>query len=159
MTLDNLFSDWGGMLRILVTATAAYAILVAVLRVSGKRTLSKLNAFDLIVTIALGSTLASVITSDSLPLAEGLLALVLLVLFQLSVTSLSVRWPAFDRAIKSEPSLLLRDGRPIDSVLRRERITRDELLAAIRDAGARDLEDAEAVFLESDGSLTALLRR
>ena len=83
MTLDNLFSDWGGMLRILVTATAAYAILVAVLRVSGKRTLSKLNAFDLIVTIALGSTLASVITSDSLPLAEGLLALVLLVLFLL----------------------------------------------------------------------------
>lgn len=56
------------MIRVAVTATVAYVWVVVILRASGKRTLSKLNAFDLIVTVAMGSTLASVITSKSLAL-------------------------------------------------------------------------------------------
>lgn len=159
MSFAHLFDGWGGLLRVLVVALAAYPALVLVLRLSGKRSLSKLNAFDLVVTVALGSTLASVITSSDLPLAEGLLALALLVVLQFAVTFLSVRWPRFDGWVKSEPSLLLRAGRPLDAALRRERVTREELRVAVRQAGGRDLDDAEAVVLESDGSLTAILRR
>ena len=78
-----LFDGWSGVVRILIIAPAAYAALVLILRLSGKRTLSKLNAFDLIVTIAIGSTLASIITTKTLALVEGLTALLLLVLMQL----------------------------------------------------------------------------
>jgi uncharacterized membrane protein YcaP (DUF421 family) len=52
----NLFDDWTGVARVLVFAPLAYAALVAVLRISGKRTLAKMSAFDLVVTVALGST-------------------------------------------------------------------------------------------------------
>lgn len=127
----------------LLTGTAAYAFLVLALRSSGKRTLTKLNAFDLIVTVALGSTLASILTSKSLALAEGLLALALLVILQFVVTFLAVRWPAFDGLIKSEPSVLLRDGRRIESVMKRERITEDELKSAVRKKGGQELTEAE----------------
>ena len=156
---DTFFAGWGPLLRILVVGVAAYVALVAVLRFSGKRTLSKLNAFDLVVTVALGSTLSTAILSRDTSLAEGVFALLLLVLLQFAVTFTSVRWPAFDRLVKSEPSVLLRQGRPLPDALRRERIAEDELLSAIRRSGGLELTDAEVVLLESDGSLTAILRR
>jgi uncharacterized membrane protein YcaP (DUF421 family) len=68
------FDSWTGLGRVLVVGTLAYFALVLTLRVSGKRTLSKLNAFDLVVTVALGSTLATVLLSKDVALAEGLLA-------------------------------------------------------------------------------------
>lgn len=155
---DFIFSGWDGVLRILVIAPAAYIAVILIVRSAGKRTLSKLNAFDFIVTIALGSTLASVITTRSLALVEGVVALALLVLLQFIVTSLSVRWPAFDRRLTAEPALLLRHGKPLERTMRRERITREELEAAVREAGASSLEAADAVFLETDGTLSAILR-
>lgn len=85
------FDSWTGLGRVIVVGTAAYVILVFMLRVSGKRTLSKLNAFDFVVTVALGSTLATILLSKDVALAEGVLALALLVFLQMGITWLSVR--------------------------------------------------------------------
>ena len=83
---------------------------MAFLRVSGKRTLSKLNAFDLVVTVALGSVLATVVLNSDVSLIEGLLAFVLLCALQYKIAWLSTRLRRFREIIKSEPSLLLRSG-------------------------------------------------
>lgn len=64
----------------------AYVALVVLLRVSGKRTLSKMNAFDLVVTVALGSTLATVLMAKDVALAEGVFAFALLIGLQLFVS-------------------------------------------------------------------------
>lgn len=158
--MDTIFfSGWEGLLRILITGLVAYVGLIFVLRITGKRTLSKLNAFDLVVTVALGSTLATVITSKDLPLAEGMLALSLLVGLQYLATYASVRWPWFDSLIKAEPTLLLRDGQPLQNAMKRERVTEDELRASVRQAGAREIDEAAAIFLETDGSLSAMLKK
>ena len=68
------FDNVSGLVRVLVVAPLAYVWLVAVLRCSGKRTLAELNAFDFIVTVALGSTLATVALSTTVPIAETLQA-------------------------------------------------------------------------------------
>ena len=70
--------SWGGVGRVLVSGAVAYVFLVVLLRWSGKRTLSKLNAFDLVVTVAMGSTLGSVVLSGEVPLAEGAAGFVIL---------------------------------------------------------------------------------
>lgn len=150
---DAIFNGWDGVLRILMIAPAAYVALILILRMSGKRTLAKLNAFDFVVTIAIGSTLASVITSSTLSLVDGLVALSLLVGMQFIVTAASVRLPWVDNVVKAEPTLLVRHGELLPRAMRRQRITSDEIEAAIRQSGGRGLEDAEAVFLETDGSL------
>ena len=72
------FTHWFDLARVLIVGVSAYAALVFLLRISGKRTLSKMNAFDLVVTVALGSTLATILLSKDVALAEGLLALALL---------------------------------------------------------------------------------
>ena len=73
------FDNWSDLLRVVVVGTLAYASLVVLLRISGKRTLSKMNAFDLVVTVALGSTLATVLLTKDVALVEGMLAFALLV--------------------------------------------------------------------------------
>ncbi|MEJ7744413.1 MAG: hypothetical protein WKF73_18845 [Nocardioidaceae bacterium] len=86
------FDTWTDLGRVLIVGPLAYAALVAVLRISGARSLSELNAFDLVVTVALGSTLATVLLNGSVSLAEGVLGLVVLVLLQYLVSRLSLRW-------------------------------------------------------------------
>jgi uncharacterized membrane protein YcaP (DUF421 family) len=150
------FDGWEGVARVAVVGVAAYASLVALLRVTGKRTLSKLNAFDLVVTVALGSTLATILLSADVAFAEGLAALALLVLLQYAVTWTSVRFPAVQSLVKAQPTLLVSRGRVLDGALRAQRVTREELLAAVRTSGMSRIEDADAVVLETDGSLTAM---
>ena len=86
------FSSWTSIARVLLVGVAAYAGLVLLLRVSGKRTLTKMNAFDLVVTVALGSTLATVLRTKSVALADGLAAFALLIFLQYGLTWLSVRF-------------------------------------------------------------------
>ena len=152
------FDDWSGIGRTLFVGFAAYVVLIAMLRVSGKRTLSKMNAFDLVVTVALGSTLATVLLNQSIPLAEGVAALALLIFLQYAITWSSVRSPRFQAMIKAEPTLLVHDGRYLDDALRRQRVTQDEIGAAIRANGQADLSNVAQVVLETDGSMSVIPR-
>jgi uncharacterized membrane protein YcaP (DUF421 family) len=155
---ELFFDDWGGILRTIVAALVAYAGLVLVLRISGKRTLSKLNAFDLVVTVALGSTLATILLSADVALAEGLVALAALVSLQWIVTRSSISWSGFKKLIRSEPRLLLEDGEFLEQAMREERVTRSEVEAAVRNEGFGDLSDVAAVVLETDGSMSVISR-
>ena len=149
------FDTWTDLGRILVVAPLAYAALVAVLRISGARTLSKLNAFDLVVTVALGSTLATVVLSGDVSLSEGLLALVVLVLLQFVVSRASLRWRRVEQLVKSEPVLLYRSGF-LRGAMRRARVTEDEVRQAARASGKPSLDDVAGVVLETDGSFSVL---
>jgi uncharacterized membrane protein YcaP (DUF421 family) len=151
-----LFDSWAGLGRVLLVGTLAYVALVLLLRISGKRTLGKLNAFDLVVTVALGSTLATVLLSKSVALAEGVLALGLLILMQYLIAWVSVRSPQFQALIKAEPTLLLHRGRFLERAMKAERITREEILAALRASGAAEPGEIAAVVLETDGTLSVI---
>jgi len=151
-----LFDSWTGLGRVLLVGTFAYVALVAILRISGKRTLTKLNAFDLVVTVALGSTLATVLLSKSVALAEGILAMVLLVFLQFMITWLSVRSAGFRDLVKSEPTLIMHQGEFLDGAMRAQRMTRDEVMAALRSNGVMDASQAAAVVLETDGTIAVI---
>lgn len=151
-----LFDSWMGLGRVLLVGPLAYLALVAILRISGKRTLTKLNAFDLVVTVALGSTLATVLLSKSVALAEGVLAMAILVFLQFAITWLAVRVNWVDGLIKSEPTLLVHNGLFLEQALRAQRVTKDEVFSALRSSGAGDLALVDAVVLETDGSMSVL---
>lgn len=156
--MEMLFQDWQGLVRTLVVGVLAYATLVLFLRISGKRTLAKLNAFDLVVTVALGSTLSAILLQESIALAEGALALALLIFMQFVVTYASVRSRRFAQVIRAEPTLLARDGEYCQAAMRRERITKEEALSAVRSAGGNDIASIAYLVLESDGTISAALR-
>jgi uncharacterized membrane protein YcaP (DUF421 family) len=155
---DMLFGGWTPILRTVLVGTLAYAALVATLRVSGKRTLAKLNAFDLVVTVALGSSLATVLLSKDVALAQGLAAFATLIGLQFAVAWGSVRSPRLARLVRSEPTLLMRDGAILHDALRRTRVTEAELRTVIRASNHPDPDRVAAVILESDGGFSVIGR-
>jgi uncharacterized membrane protein YcaP (DUF421 family) len=152
------FNGWDNVARVIIVGVLAYTALIAVLRISGKRTLSKMNAFDLIVTVALGSTLATILLSKDVSLAEGITSFLTLIGLQYLIAWLSVRSETVRNIVKSQPRLLFFRGDFLEPAMRNERITHDEIVAAIRSQGIPQIEQAEAVVLEADGSLIALKR-
>lgn len=157
--ISMFFSGLEGVWRTLIVGICAYVSLIGVLRFAGKRTLSKMNAFDLVVTVSLGSTLATILLSKDVAWAEGVTAFLLLAGAQFAVTWTSIRSPSFRRWVKAEPRAMLRDGRMIEEALRAERVTKDEVEAAIRSAGYLDPAAIALVMLETDGSMSVVPHR
>ncbi len=150
------FDDWTGIWRTLLVGALAYIALIALVRVAGKRTLAKMNAFDLIVTVALGSTLATILLSEDVALAEGVAAFTLLIGLQLLITWLSVRTRVVPALVKSEPTLLVFRGRQLDDAIRAQRVSEAEVLQAVRQRGFASVADVHAIVLETDGSFSVI---
>ena len=144
------------LFRTFVITVLAYIALIVLLRSSGKRALSKMNAFDFIVTIALGSTLASAMLNKTVPLADAVLAFFLLIFLQYGITYFAVRSKVVNRLIKSSPTLIFYKGEMVKKVMQAERITQDEVLAILRKKGFSTTKNIDAVVLETDGSLTVI---
>ena len=143
-------------LNTLLLGTIAYIAIIFMLRISGKRTLSKWNSFDFVVTIAFGSILASILLSTKDTFGQGVLSFALLILFQYILTWIAVRSDWIQKLIKAEPALLLYKGQLLDDVLTRERVAEGEVLAALRASGVSAIEDVDAVVLETDGSFSVI---
>ncbi len=148
------FDGWDPIVRILTIGPLAFVTLVLVLRASGKRTLSKMNAFDFVVTVALGSLFATVIINKEVSLAEGAAAFVVLVAIQFGITFISVRSDRFEQFLKSEPTLLYRNGEMLHESLRRVRVTEREIQTVARRRGYPNMDEVTAVILEADGSFS-----
>ncbi len=152
-----MFFDTGyDLVRILVLAPLLYVWLVLVLRLTGKRTLAQLNAFDLVVSVALGSTFASAILSSDISLVEGALGLLVLCLLQLILALVTVRFGGAQNLVTSEPRLLLRDGVMLDEALTEERVTPDLIRQVVRSSGSGALEGVAAVVLETNGKFSVI---
>lgn len=152
------FDTWSDVIRTLVLGAASYATLVALLRFSGKRTLSQLNAFDFVVTVALGSTLATILLSSDVSWAEGAAALLLLAGLQFVVAWSTARWQRLRGLVTSSPRVLLRDGVLDAMAVRSVRLTDAEVRQAVRSSGSGDLSSIAAVVLETDGTLSVIPR-
>lgn len=155
--MDKIFFDnWESIFRTFVITIFAYIALIILLRISGKRTLSKMNAFDFVVTIAIGSTLATVLLNKSVSLADGLLAFTLLIGLQYLITFMAVRSKKVSGWVKGTPALIVYDGEMLSKAMRRERVNEDEVYAALREKAVATIKDAQAVILETDGSLSVI---
>jgi uncharacterized membrane protein YcaP (DUF421 family) len=153
-----VFDSLGGLGLVVATGVVIYGILIVVLRVAGQRTLAKLNAFDLVVTVALGSVLATVVVSRDVAWVEAVAAIVVLVTSQVVVAWASVRWRWLRRAVRAEPLVLVRAGRRLDEQMQAHRTTRSDIDQAVRAAGFGSLEQIAAVVLETDGSFSVIPR-
>ncbi|NDJ33560.1 MAG: DUF421 domain-containing protein [Chloroflexi bacterium] len=151
-----IFDTWYDIFRVIVVGTVGYIGLIAFLRISGKRTLSKMNMFDFVVTITLGSTFASTILSSSVSIAEGLTAILLLIGLQYIVAWLAARVNWFAKLVKGSPTLLFYNGHYLPDVLKKQRIVKEEVRFAMRAQGFTDLDQVGAVILETNGDMTVI---
>ncbi|MGF1591196.1 MAG: DUF421 domain-containing protein [Pleurocapsa sp.] len=157
--MNDVVFFYGGiepLVRIVVIGTLAYFSLLILLRISGKRTLAQLNAFDFVITIAIGSTFGRLITAKGVSLAESVTAFFTLIFLQYLVSWLTVRSSAFDNFITASPSLLYYQGQFLRKAMQEQRVTQSQLLAVVRENKISSLQDVEAIVLESAGTLAVI---
>ena len=147
---------WMDLITVPAVALGAYLWLILVLRLSGKRSLSKLNAFDFAITVAFGSALATIIMSQDTGMIRGAIALAMLALLQYALTKLSMWSKLVRNVVRSRPTLLVEDGKLFRDALRHERVTLDEISEAVRKDGYGRLDKVGAVVLETDGSFSVI---
>ena len=150
------FAGWEPIGRIALVGTLGYVALVLVLRASGKRSLAQMSSFDFVITVAIGATFGSAMTSRSVALAETVFAFGLLISLQHVVTSVQIRVRRAEEVITATPRLLVFDGEMLGAALRRERVTEREVLGAVRTHGYGALSEVAAVVMESNGQLTVM---
>ncbi len=134
----------------------AYISVVVLLRISGKRTLSKMNQFDFIVTVALGSVLAASMINKAIPLAEGALAMAILIFLQYLITWASVRNKKIGNMIKSSPVILVYKGEFLFDEMKNQRITEMEIFSKIRQKGFGSAGEIDVIVLETDSSVSII---
>lgn len=148
--------SWIDVIKLIIISVVSFVSIVFILRASGKRTLSKMNAFDFIVTVALGSVLATTIVNYQTSFWNGLITFCMLVIMQYIATWLSIRFKPIRALLKSAPSLMFYDGVFNEDNLKKERVNKSELQQSIRKAGYVSFDDIAAIILESDGTLTVM---
>jgi uncharacterized membrane protein YcaP (DUF421 family) len=117
-----------------------------------------MNNFDWIVTVAVGSIVASAILLKDVVVLDALVAIGALFAIQFAVTRASVLSERAEDAIKAEPTLLFRDGNYLEAAMRDQRVTEREVDAAVRSAGMASMEAVAAVILETNANFSVIPR-
>ena len=154
--MQLFFNSWNSIFRLVATSIIFYPVIIILLRLYGKRSLSKLNMFDFIITVALGSAFASTLFMKDATIIDGAIAFIMLLSLQYLVTWSSFQWKSVDKLVKSEPVLLLQDGKFLKDNMEQERVTEDEIYAEIRQNGLACLSQVYAVVLETNGILSVI---
>lgn len=158
--LSEVFShpSPAGMLLIAAKTTAIYLFLVLGLRLLGKRELGQMNIYDLVLIIVLANAVQNAMVGDDNTLVGGLVAATTLLVLNRIVIAALARSRKLEHRLVGEPTLILRDGQLMRDRMRREGITRDQVLAALREHGLSHIEDVAMAVLEVDGTISVVSR-
>jgi uncharacterized membrane protein YcaP (DUF421 family) len=139
---------------IVLRAIVIFALLYVLMRVIGRRELSALEPFDLILLIVVGDLVQQGLTQDDYSLTGALLAIGTIAVLVLMVSFLNFRFPRLRPLLDGEPIVIVQDGKPIEKNMRRERITLDDLASAARLQNIATIDDVAWAVMETSGLIS-----
>ncbi|MBY5959081.1 DUF421 domain-containing protein [Membranicola marinus] len=155
--MEHIFIDeWSRLLEILIITPLLYAVIILYIRIFGKRTTSQMNSFDWIVTVALGSLVATTVIDKKTSLLSGELAIFCLMFLQYLLTKTMLHSKTVKNVIRSSPRILVFEGKFLTDNMVTERIAEEEVYSAIREKGLSNRQEVYALVLESDGQFSVI---
>lgn len=151
-----LWNGWEAIIRILVVGILCYVALVIILKVSGKRTLASLTAFDFVVTVAIGAVFGRLLTAKDVSISEAVTAFILLATLQFLFSTLQMRFKAFRKMFTSRPMLLYYRGEFMEKTMKKQRVEKSELIGEARKKGYGNFEEIELIILENDATFSII---
>jgi uncharacterized membrane protein YcaP (DUF421 family) len=139
---------------IVYRAALIFFFLWVITRVVGRSTLGELSTFELLLYIVMGDLIQQSVTQQDYSVTSAVLAVGVFALLTIALSYIAWRWPGMRTLIRGAPVLVLQRGTPLTDVMRRQRLTLDDLMAAAREQGIRRLSDVEVAVLEADGSIS-----
>ena len=144
------------LLQIVLRTVVVYLVVLAGVRLSGKREVGQMTPFDLTLLLLISNSVQNAMTGPDTSLAGGVVAAVTLLTLNYFIAEVSGGNRRFRRFIQGQPSLLVHDGQVIASHMAREHVSMDELQRALREHGIASYRDAALAVLEVDGSISCL---
>jgi uncharacterized membrane protein YcaP (DUF421 family) len=144
---------------LVLRAIFVFAFLLVLTRVIGKRELSSMQPFDLILLIILGDAVQQGLTQDDYSLTGAVLVVGTIAVLQVFISWLSYRFPRMRPVIEGEPVIVLQDGKPIERNLKRERLTTDDIAEEARKQSIAHLDEIKFAILETDGQLSFIKKQ
>jgi uncharacterized membrane protein YcaP (DUF421 family) len=145
-------------MEIILRASAIYFFLFALTRGLGKRELSEMTAFELLLLVTVGDLVQQGVTEEDMSVTGAMLAVGTIGLWILAGSWVSFRWKGARRLVEGVPIVVVKDGQPIMEALRIERVTVEEVLEAAREQGTENLRDVKVAVLEPDGRFSFIKR-
>ena len=143
---------------LVIRAAVGFLFVFFLTRVVGRRELSSLEPFDLIMLVMIGDLVQQGITQNDFSVTGMLLVGSTVALLTVSVSYTTFRFPRLRPLLEGEPVIVLQDGKPIDRNLRRNRITHEELAALARGQQIDHLEEVQWAVLETSGQISFIPR-
>jgi uncharacterized membrane protein YcaP (DUF421 family) len=146
---------WTFVLR----ATAIYALVMVLIRVSGKRAVGQFTPFDLVMLILIGNAVQNGINGGDNSLTGAAIMATTLIALNYGVAFITSRSRRVERIVEGEPVVLARNGKLFEGVLRRELVSRDDFRESLRMNGIDDVAKVELALLETNGSISVVKKR
>jgi uncharacterized membrane protein YcaP (DUF421 family) len=141
---------------VVVRTTIVLVAVVVGVRISGKRHIGELNVYDLMLVLVVGNAVQNAMTKTNSQLRVALVSAGTLMLLGWLAAKVTARWPELGLRVLATPTVVVQNGQLIRHNVRHEGITRDEVLAAVREQGLADLADVKLAVLEMDGSISVV---
>lgn len=145
-----------GYVQIIISSVAVYIFIIIAIRLFGKKELSQLSVIDLVFILLISNSVQNAMVGSNVSLSGGLAAAAALFLTNYIFKQLLYRFPKFSRVIQGEAVMLVYNGKLAVKNLEKARITKDELMEAIREHGISDIADVNLAILELDGNISVL---
>jgi uncharacterized membrane protein YcaP (DUF421 family) len=136
-------------------AAAVYALMLFVIRISGKRTIGNFTAFDLLVALMLGEVVDEIIYGD-VTFAQGATAILVVAALQYANSWMSYWDHGMDKALEGTPSIVVRNGQLEREGMRKERMNEKDVMAELRLQGVPDLREVKLAAVENDGAVSVI---
>jgi len=148
--------DLSSALGIIARTLVIYLVILAGLRLSGKREIGQMTVFDLVVLLLIANAVQNAMVGPDTSLLGGILAALVLLGVNAAVARLRLTSPGLRRLVEGSPTLLVLHGEVVLEHMRREGIDQESLLAAFREHGVSDINEVEMAVLEIDGSISVV---
>jgi uncharacterized membrane protein YcaP (DUF421 family) len=139
---------------IVLRGIVVFVFLYGLMRIIGRRELSSLEPFDLILLVVLGDAVQQGLTQDDYSLTGAILAIGTIAVLQLGVSYANFRFPRLRPLLDGEPIVIVEHGKTIDKNLKRERVTMEDLLQAARQQNIASLDDVDWAVMETSGAIS-----
>jgi uncharacterized membrane protein YcaP (DUF421 family) len=151
--------DLLGALAIAAKTALIYLFLIVGLRLLGKRELGQMSVYDLVLIVVISNSVQNAMVGSDNSLGGGLVAALVLLLINRLLTWLMVKNSHLAAWIEGDPVLIVRDGQILEQPMRKAGLTRDNVLAAMREHGIGNLEEVQMAVLEPDGIISIVPRQ
>ncbi len=141
---------------LVLRATFLFCFVYLLTRIVGKRELSSLEPFDLILLIVIGDAIQQGLTQDDYSVTGAVIVVGTFVILQVLVSFLSYKFPRLRPALDGEPVVIVQDGKAIEKNMRRERLTLEEVLVEARSQQLSSLEEIQWAVLETSGKISVI---